>query len=506
MSCPNSLIVLALSLSRAEDTNAKLVYTVEVQRWLRLGGHISKIVVIGAGLGGLSSALFLGKCGHDVTVLESDSPPPSAGDADSLFALWDRRGAGQAKQSHMFLGLSSAKIGRAAPEVIEFLEDEGALRFDDPTLIDDDGTPAPIIGARRFAYELALRRAIKRQNRITVRSSCSVVGLTSIPGSPPQISGVRLVDGEEFSAELVVDCAGRRSMAHKWLPEAGSREVPDERQACGFTYLTRWYRLREGETFPEIPPPASTRMSYMNVLACPADQGWLSITICVSEKDPFRARLRDGQSFDRIVSAIPVAAAFAGCASAVTEPLPFGNIANQRRSLVDEEGPLVRGYLLVGDSSMHTNPTMGRGTSLAFAQAGHLATSLKKTEAASSDLVLAEENWAKSKLRVWFDSQVSADATLADRFDKLAAGQPLTEPDEASRMRGAVLAAAREEPEVAQQFRRMANLLITPAELMMKPSVQRAMTDRLKKDCAWPEYADPLPRDEFERILAASAG
>jgi 2-polyprenyl-6-methoxyphenol hydroxylase-like FAD-dependent oxidoreductase len=440
-----------------------------------------------------------------VTVLESDGDPPADADTDSLFALWDRRGAGQAKQSHMFLGLSSAEMARGAPEVIEFLEDGGALRFDDPTLFDADGTPAPIIGARRFAYEMALRRAIKRHSRIAIRSSSRIVGLTSRSGSPPQISGVKLADGEEVAAELIVDCAGRRSMAHKWLVEAGSREVREERQACGFTYLTRWYRLREGEAFPDIPPPASTRMSYMNVLACPADQGWLSITICVSEKDHFRAKLRDGQGFDRIVSAIPVASAFAKCASAATEPLPFGNIANQRRSLIDEEGPLARGYLLVGDSSMHTNPTMGRGTSLAFAQARHLATSLTNIDAASYDLVVAEENWAKAKLRVWFDSQVSADGIVADRFDKLAAGEPLLQPDEASRTRGALLAASREELAVAQAVRRMANLLITPAELMSKSLVQRAIKDRVGKDCAWPEYADPLPRAEFERLLAAPA-
>jgi 2-polyprenyl-6-methoxyphenol hydroxylase-like FAD-dependent oxidoreductase len=166
-----------------------------------------------------------------VTVLESDGDPPADADTDSLFALWDRRGAGQAKQSHMFLGLSSAEMARGAPEVIEFLEDGGALRFDDPTLFDADGTPAPIIGARRFAYEMALRRAIKRHSRIAIRSSSRIVGLTSRSGSPPQISGVRLADGEEVAAELIVDCAGRRSMAHKLA--GGSRQSGSAGRAPG---------------------------------------------------------------------------------------------------------------------------------------------------------------------------------------------------------------------------------------------------------------------------------
>ena len=145
---------------------------------------------------------------------------------------------------------------------------------------------------------------------------------------------------------------------------------------------------------------------------------------------------------------------------------------------------------------------MGRGTSLAFAQAKHLSTTLINIEAASSDLVVSEEEWAKNKLRVWFDSQVSADASLADRFDRLAAGKPLAEPDEASRARGALLAATREEPEVARYVRRMANLLLTPAELMTQTAVRQAIESRLRKDCAWPEFSDSLPRTEFERLLA----
>lgn len=434
-------------------------------------------------------------------MLESDSAPPMDSDTDSVFTQWDRRGAGQAKQTHMFLGLSSAEMARGAPEVIEFLEDGGALRFDDPALVDGDGTPAPIIGARRFAYELALRRATQRHGRIEIRSSSTVVGLTSTSGTPPQITGVKLAEGEEITGDLIVDCAGRRSMAHQWLVIAGSPEMPEERQACGFTYLTRWYRLQEGAKFPDISPPASIRTPYMAVIACPADQGWLSITISVSEKDPFRSRLRNGENFDRIVSAVPIASAFLDCAVAVTEPLPFGNIANQRRSLVGENGPMVRGYVLIGDSSMHTNPTMGRGTSLAFAQARHLSQSLEAIEAASSDLVASEEAWANNTLRVWFDAQVGADASLADRFDRLAAGKPLAEPDEASRMRGALLAATREEPEVAREVRRMANMLLSPADLMKKTAVQRAIKDRMRDDCSWPEYADVLPRAEFERLL-----
>lgn len=159
-------------------------------------------------------------------------------------------------------------------------------------------------------------------------------------------------------------------------------------------------------------------------------------------------------------------------------------------------------YALVGDSSMHTNPTMGRGTPLAFAQAKHLTSSLNEFHSASAELVTVEEEWAMNKLKIWFDSQVTADATLADRFDKLAVGKPLPEPDEGSRTRGALPAAAREEPAVASEFRRAANLLITPAELLASPVIKQAVGERLKRDGFWPEYFDLLPRRDFERMIS----
>ena len=461
------------------------------------------MIVIGGGLARLATALFLGSDGHEVTLFEADPPPPDDHYADAAFATWQRRGAGQARQSHMFLGRSSAELARVAPDVFDLLGEAGALRFDDPALVDHDGTSAPLIGARRIAYELALRRAIGRRPTVKISSSTIITGLLSADGQPPLITGVLLGNGEEHRADLVVDCAGRRSMAHKWLVQAGSRPVPEQRQACGFTYLTRWYRLREGQTFPDIVPPASVRLPYMAVLACPADRGWFSITLCLSEKEPLRRDLRSGDRFDRVAGAVPMSANFVARATAVSESLPFGNIANQRRSLLDTEGPIVRGYLLIGDSSMHTNPTLGRGTSLAFAQARHWASSLQSAEAASADLVLGEEEWAHQKLKVWFDSQVTADATLADRFDRLATGQPPAEPDQASRARGALLVAAREDPAVARNLRRVANLLITPAEFMTEDVVKRAIGERVNSNLALPEYVDALPRGEFERLLTS---
>ena len=241
----------------------------------------------------------------------------------------------------------------------------------------------------------------------------------------------------------------------------------------------------------------------MSVLACSADRGWFSITLGLSEKEPLRRELRNGDRFDRVVREVPVAALFVERATAASEPLPFGNIANQRRSLVDEQGPLARGYVLIGDSSMLTNPTLGHGSSLAFALARHLAGSLRATEASSAQLVDWPEEWSCEELKIWFDSQVPADAALADRFDRLATGRPLAEPNDASRTRDALLAAAAEEPAVARELRRTANMLITPAEMMTNAVVKQAICERVNSDLDLPEYVDSHSRGKFERLLAS---
>ena len=57
-------------------------------------GTMASILVVGGGMGGLSTAMLLARDGHDVTVLERDpAPPPASGDE-----AWDR-GSGRGSTS-----------------------------------------------------------------------------------------------------------------------------------------------------------------------------------------------------------------------------------------------------------------------------------------------------------------------------------------------------------------------------------------------------------------------
>src|SRR5688572_19791646 len=59
-----------------------------------LSRDMAEIVVVGAGITGLTSAMLLARDGHHVTVLERDPAPPPV-DPAHAWAEWQRRGVNQ---------------------------------------------------------------------------------------------------------------------------------------------------------------------------------------------------------------------------------------------------------------------------------------------------------------------------------------------------------------------------------------------------------------------------
>src|SRR5271169_2009954 len=81
---------------------------------------MSRIVVAGGGIVGLSAALMLAGDGMEVTVLERDGEarPGSPGDA---WQAWDRRGVAQFRQAHYLHPAGSHILDTRLPEVKEAL-------------------------------------------------------------------------------------------------------------------------------------------------------------------------------------------------------------------------------------------------------------------------------------------------------------------------------------------------------------------------------------------------
>src|SRR6201994_2780207 len=78
---------------------------------------VAEILVLGAGLCGLSTAMLLARDGNQVTVLERDpSAPPEPAQA---WEAWERRGVNQFRLPHVMLPPWRARMERELPEVLD---------------------------------------------------------------------------------------------------------------------------------------------------------------------------------------------------------------------------------------------------------------------------------------------------------------------------------------------------------------------------------------------------
>ena len=88
---------------------------------------MARIVIIGAGVVGLGTAMLLAGDGHQVTVLERDpiSPPEPV----EAWERWQRPGLNQFRLPHFFLAGFRSVVDAELPEVSGALRAAGALRL-----------------------------------------------------------------------------------------------------------------------------------------------------------------------------------------------------------------------------------------------------------------------------------------------------------------------------------------------------------------------------------------
>jgi phytoene dehydrogenase-like protein len=88
-----------------------------------------EVVIVGAGIGGLATALLLGRQGRDVVVCERDAAPAPA-TTEEMWSAWSRPGIPQAPLGHTFLPGFRALLAARAPDVLERLHAAGAPLVD----------------------------------------------------------------------------------------------------------------------------------------------------------------------------------------------------------------------------------------------------------------------------------------------------------------------------------------------------------------------------------------
>jgi len=465
-------------------------------------------IVVGAGVGGLGTALALGRAGHRVTVLERDGFAPLA-DVEAAFAA-DRRGAPQVHQTHGFLARLQLLLRERFPDVFERLLAAGCTTMATTSAL---GEPRPgdedlrVLIVRRTTLDWVLRSAALEQPGVELRTGVGVAGVVAspptTPGDPPMVTGVRLDDGTTLEADLVVSAGGRRAPVPEWLAAVGV-DVPETIRESGLMYLSRWYRYPGGPQLLDDPKLGGD-LGFVKFLGVPGDGDTLSVTLAIRPDDAeLRAALSDDDRFDLACRLLPGPSRF--FEGAPPEPIggvrPMGGLLNRLRRFVDDDGhPSVLGFHAVGDAHTTTNPLYGRGCSLAFVQALHLADALADHPDDPVARAAAYEAAAERDIEPWYDNAVEMDRAGADPTGLGADGQPTG----AAKTFGTLLVAAQTDPVLGRAMVRFWNLLGTPLEIMGDPDVMAAAAAVLAEPEKYPIPPREGPtRDELLAALEAA--
>jgi 2-polyprenyl-6-methoxyphenol hydroxylase-like FAD-dependent oxidoreductase len=464
------------------------------------GVAMRRIVVIGAGVAGLGTALLLAGDGHDVTVLERDGGAPPDG-PEAAWDRWERRGVTQFRHLHLFLARFRSIIEAELPEVARGMEAAGALHFDlladIPERITGGRQPGDeqylCLTARRPVTEAVMARVAEAHPGIEVRRGEPVTGLCTGPPvveGVPNVTGVLTERGETLRAELVVDASGRRSPLPGWLASIGAPPTHDEVGASGFMYYGRHFRSADGSHPPLL---GATMQHYgsISILTLPADNGTWAVGIVVSSSDNELRALKDPRRWAKVVQAHPMVAHWLHGQPMQDDVSMMARLEDRRRKLVVESRPLVTGAVSVGDSWACTNPTVGRGASIALLHAVTTRDVLRRAPVDDPlELAMAHHDATQAVVGPWYRSTVRADRHRLAEVAAHIAGVPYETDDEQWHFRQALAAGAGSDPDLLRAA--MADgYLLRPIEQLMRDEKIAAKVEAVSPEAKDPSHLRP---------------
>ncbi len=456
---------------------------------------MAHIVVVGAGVAGLGSALALGRAGHAVTVVERDATPLPE-DPDSAF-WWDRRGAPQVRHSHAFLARLRNLLRDRHPDVLRALLDAGAteLPFTEamPDTIDDP-SPQPgdedlvALACRRATFEWVLRRAALASPGVRLLDGVVVDGLSAVddPSGLRRATGVHLADGRTIDGDLVVLAGGRRGDVPAWFEAIGAATVEEEDEDTGIVYWSRFYKLCGDKPVSEGPIGAD--LGYLKFAVFEGDNGTFSVTLATPNEDAALRALSAPERFDAAAASMqPITPWLApGMSEAITDVHPMARLRNRIRRFVVEGRPAALGVVAVGDAHTCTNPLYGRGCSLGMVHAELLADAVAAHDGFDEAFHLEFEAVTAREVEPWYVAAVTQDRMqraeahrllLESRGEVPPEGDGGEDPAVVQRrfmrsvLREGLLPAVRTDAAVFRAFLRGFNLLESPEALMRDTAV-----------------------------------
>jgi 2-polyprenyl-6-methoxyphenol hydroxylase-like FAD-dependent oxidoreductase len=469
------------------------------------------VLVLGAGICGLGTALLLARDGREVTVIERD-PDPLPDSPQAAWEMWTRKGVAQFRQPHNFMPGLREILERDLPDVQKALPRAGASRYDlsrplPPTL--PDQSPRPIDErlwtwtARRPVGEWVFATAALREPRLTMRRGEQVTSL--VTGAPmtdgiPHVTRVRTAAGEEIRADLVVDATGRQSPASRWLSAISARPVYEEQADSGFTYYTRYFR---GAQLPVRKAGGLTPLGSMSLLTLPGDNDTWSVTIFTATGDQPLKQLRHDDKWTNVVRGCPLHAHWLD-GEPITSVLPMSGIVDRYRCFVVDGVPVVTGFVAVADALACTNPSAGRGLTVGFKHAVALRDVLRSHPDDPAALVNAFNDATEATVWPWYRAQIAVDRMRFAEMEALREGrQPPQVTDELARAIRSLFMTIGADADLFRAAMEYVGTLTPAQEILERPEVAQRIRAVLEGMKGKPPLTMPGPnRQQLLDLLA----
>jgi 2-polyprenyl-6-methoxyphenol hydroxylase-like FAD-dependent oxidoreductase len=320
-----------------------------------------RAVVVGGSLAGLLAARVLSDHFAEVTIVERDSLPDGAD---------FRPAVPQGRHAHAIIERGRRIMEALLPGLKDELVAAGARMIDghnDVSWLSWFGeclrfpSELPMLNVSRPLLDQHVRRRVLALPRIKARQTAAV---TALQGTAQRVTGVRLANGEELAADLVVDASGRDSAAPSWLQALGLAPPVDSTVKSFVGYATRWYEAPQAKVWDRDTviatgrPPLFTRTVFL----VPVENNRVVVTLA-------------GINGDYPPTDEAGAVAFAGSIGvpglvewmAAARPLGplYGFRFDQNRLRHFERCKLPGGFIAVGDAVVSFNPIYGQGMSTA---------------------------------------------------------------------------------------------------------------------------------------------
>lgn len=448
-------------------------------------GRSGHALVVGASIAGLLAARVLQESFDRVTVVDRDELPDSP---------VTRRGVPQAVHSHGLLARGREILEELYPGITARLVEQGAILSDmqrQNRFVAEGGpiaaAPSDIraVAVSRQLLEHEVRAHTAALPGVTIRDRCEVIGLTTKDGTA--VTGIRLrrvdsgggrdagdgqSDGpaaeEAVPADLVVDATGRSNRGPTWLREIGYDAPPEDVVRSGGVYVTREYRrtAADGDRVATVVAMTPALPRGAGVIAAEGDR-WVCTLVGMNEHAP----PVEPEAFEAFAATLPTPDVH----DMMRRSEPLSEVVRMRlapstRRRYERLARVPDGFVAIGDSLCHFNPTYGQGMAIAALEAIALRDALRHGRAGlprryfrsvAKGIDLPWQTSAMGDLRFpWVEGRRTRAFTMFNRYFTR------------------ITRASADDPRVAYTFLRVMNLLAPPATLFGPRMVVRVLRRR----------------------------